>query len=64
MCIQSEEQVIEEVSKVVRKLQAESVFIGTDHVSMQDDIQEAMDKKKESKKTKWDLDVSKNMVRP
>lgn len=56
MCIQSEEQVAEEVSKKVQELKARSVFVGTDHVSMQDDLQDHMDKKKADDKD-WDLNV-------
>ncbi|XP_071836664.1 GDP-fucose protein O-fucosyltransferase 1-like isoform X2 [Apostichopus japonicus] len=41
VCIQSEEQVIKELEDIITKHEAKTIFIATDHVSMEDEIQDA-----------------------
>ncbi len=59
MCIQSEEQVAEELRKEVKEHKIKSVFIGTDHFPMEDHLQEEMDNLKKMEKG-WKFDVSVN----
>ena len=57
MCIQSEEQVAEEVRKVVKEHKIKSIFVGTDHFPMEDHLKDEM-KQLEKMEEGWDFEVS------
>lgn len=57
MCIQSEEQVAEEVRKMVKEHKIKSIFVGTDHFPMEDHLKDEMAKLREMEDG-WDFDVS------
>ena len=61
MCIQSEEQVAEEVRKIVKEHKIKSIFVGTDHFPMEDHLKEEM-KRLEEMEEGWDFEVSSQLV--